>query len=482
MRLPPTSIQAASLLILSSVAACSSDNPAPATDAATSTDIAPVDSSVPMDGSTPADAATADASDAARARDVFHVTDVQFGDVPTGSIGVSSLVGDFITAARASNWSTQNRSRGIMMHGCNGVTNAADCLADVPEAGTVDGDIGADHSAIDGAHLRVLFTSTAGSAYWTRSSADGRFIGRGTKIHDLVRDIEINAAGAMYDPAFFPDNNGFMYQPGGRMCPQSALTTGMPTSVAITGTGSPCAGSSVGLYEHLAAALGGGDYWATSAGTAAWDDGGHAATLTETARNEAWNSTAQVTLSLMANTGSGFSFVASRSVSTPFQGDAVISPSGRVMITRFVDDAGVYQGYVLHRLDATHTGAAVMVTTTEMARYAQQGAKPSFSYDERYVAYHHYIGGGATADADAHDLGFTDSSDPGFADYTTRGASNIYLLDLLTGISTRVTTMAPGQYALYPHFRSDGWMYFLVRTLGTRTESVIASDALLVNQ
>ena len=25
--------------------------------------------------------------------------------------------------------------------------------------------------------------------------------------------------------------------------------------------------------------------------------------------------------------------------------------------------------------------------------------------------------------------------------------------------------MNPGQYALYPHFRSDGWLYFLVRDI-----------------
>jgi hypothetical protein len=39
--------------------------------------------------------------------------------------------------------------------------------------------------------------------------------------------------------------------------------------------------------------------------------------------------------------------------------------------------------------------------------------------------------------------------------------------------------MEPGQYALYPHFRADGWMYFVVRTNGMRPEHVVASDALL---
>jgi hypothetical protein len=39
--------------------------------------------------------------------------------------------------------------------------------------------------------------------------------------------------------------------------------------------------------------------------------------------------------------------------------------------------------------------------------------------------------------------------------------------------------MGAGQYALYPHFRSDGWIYFLVRDHDTTKEYVLASDAAL---
>lgn len=39
--------------------------------------------------------------------------------------------------------------------------------------------------------------------------------------------------------------------------------------------------------------------------------------------------------------------------------------------------------------------------------------------------------------------------------------------------------MQPGQYALFPHFRSDGWIYFIVRTQNTSTEHIVASDAAL---
>ena len=57
--------------------------------------------------------------------------------------------------------------------------------------------------------------------------------------------------------------------------------------------------------------------------------------------------------------------------------------------------------------------------------------------------------------------------------------ANLYLIDLLTGARVRITHMAPGQYALYPHFRSDGWIYFLVMDNESGREYVGASDAAL---
>ena len=77
-------------------------------------------------------------------------------------------------------------------------------------------------------------------------------------------------------------------------------------------------------------------------------------------------------------------------------------------------------------------------------------------------------------------LGFTGPDDPGFAPYKASGAANVFLVDMKTGARTRITNMKPGQYALYPHFRADGWIYFIVRTLGTPHEYIVASDAALV--
>jgi hypothetical protein len=102
------------------------------------------------------------------------------------------------------------------------------------------------------------------------------------------------------------------------------------------------------------------------------------------------------------------------------------------------------------------------------------GGKPGFSFDERWAVIHRYV-----EDSDAEELGFTGPGDPGFAPYASSGAANIYLLDLKTGLLRRITHMQPGQYALFPHVRSDGWIYFMVRNMNS-TEYIVASDAALV--
>jgi hypothetical protein len=114
------------------------------------------------------------------------------------------------------------------------------------------------------------------------------------------------------------------------------------------------------------------------------------------------------------------------------------------------------------------------VAAPEIARYCVSGGKPGFSYDERWIVYHHYV----TA-ADAVELGFTGPNDPNFTPYLSKGAANVYLMDLQTGVPTRITNMAPGQYALFPHFRSDGWIYATIRDRNTDHEYMVASDAAL---
>jgi hypothetical protein len=111
-----------------------------------------------------------------------------------------------------------------------------------------------------------------------------------------------------------------------------------------------------------------------------------------------------------------------------------------------------------------------------IATYCVNGGKPDISYDERWMVLHTYV---SNTDVDAQELGFIDQNDPGFAPYIAEGAANLFLVDLRTSLSRRITDVSPGEYALFPHFRSDGWIYFVVRNR-TNTEWVAASNAALI--
>ena len=123
---------------------------------------------------------------------------------------------------------------------------------------------------------------------------------------------------------------------------------------------------------------------------------------------------------------------------------------------------------------ADANGNVKLFGTGEVIVGAIVGGKPGFSYDERWIVYHHYV----EAD-DWQSLGYASATDPAFVALRNGGAANLFLLDLTTGVEKRITTMGPGQYALFPHFRSDGWIYAIVRDNARGVEDMIASDAAL---
>jgi hypothetical protein len=380
-----------------------------------------------------------------------------------------------LDASELESWSTRNVSAGLLMHGCAGATSPEECLSTYPRVDTIDGDASWE---TEGTTMRVLYSLDYDSSYWTRSSADGRFVAHGgghgpggASVIDLERRVVINVD-ALYDPGFWPDNSGFVFQGtsmGFSMCETNVLLAGMPTRIRFSEAG--CRGSTEGveLYEHVGASLDGDDYFVvTNEGTWSVDPGnnGEDPGITAGASNE-------VTFQRMTNTGSGFMNGGTLRVRTPFETNAVISPTGRLLVGQ-IANSGNNIGYVLRRVDFARPspGAApTAITLPEIGRYCVRGAKPAFSLDDRWLITHHRADG-----ADAIDLGFSGPDDPGFAPY--RGVSNVYLVDLRTGQTRRITNMQPNEAALFPHFRSDGWIYILVRT--PTGEHVIASDAALV--
>ncbi len=385
---------------------------------------------------------------------------------------VDASVAGIVAQGTLTGWSARNTEAGILMHGCAGATRPEDCLATYPRVTTTT--YGAEWET-PGTHQRVLFDTSYATSYWTRSSADGRFVahgggvGGGASIVDLQRQVAIHVSAA-YDPGFFPDNSGFMFQGtpfGAGLCNQSVLVTGSPVSINFSEAG--CTHPSrIGLYQHVGASLDGGDYFVVNS---LWSgDPGGSLTDPQVFVDPA----SEVTLFRLTNTGTGFVSGGQSSAITPYEGNAVISPTMRLLVGSLADVSGNPIGYALHRIVLTRnaTGVVTQVDLPEVARYCFPGGKPAFSLDDRWLVTHH-----RATDADAVDLGFTGPSDPGFAAF--RGVSNVYLIDLVTGAETRITNIQPGQQALFPHFRSDGWIYFLARTGGT-PEHIVASDAALV--
>ena len=126
---------------------------------------------------------------------------------------ITPAVSAHATALATTGWSSVNRTNNMLMYGCGSATDPRQCLTSLPTAQSKPYGAGWANSGT----LRVLRELSFNTYYWMRSSADGRFIangatgGDGAVISDLQsnKDIGVRAA---YDPGFFPDNRGWMFQ------------------------------------------------------------------------------------------------------------------------------------------------------------------------------------------------------------------------------------------------------------------------------
>jgi hypothetical protein len=394
---------------------------------------------------------------------------------PPCTSDIQSDVAAHVTAMETAGWRALNGDDGLLMFGCAGASDPLACLTAYPSSSERTWAQGWTQAA-PLSTIRILRTNNYPSSFWTRSSADGRFVshggsstGAGSTVIDLLQNREI-PANAWYDPGFFPDNSGFIIQGnGGVFCEQSLLTSS-PQQITF---GEPqCSPApTVGLYQHLGAVRG-GDYW-TVHGQFAADDGGHGLTSSDPWAD--FDPGSQNYLVPLVHTGGAFVPKATIAITTPYEGDTVISPSSRLLISRIGTTQGRQNGFSMRKLIATPSGTTYTVQTPVVATYCTRGGKPAFSYDERWLIYHHVV----EAD-DWQSLGYASATDPAFVTLRASGAANLFLLDLLTGAERRITTMAPGQYAMFPHFRSDGWIYAIVRDTNRGREDIIASNAALV--
>ncbi|MBK7863739.1 MAG: hypothetical protein IPJ65_35065 [Archangiaceae bacterium] len=382
------------------------------------------------------------------------------GGAPTFDAGCNVIgpqVAENYAFASDAGWGVLNRQNGMSMLGCAGAANTRACLSAYPSS-TANAYSSGWAAIAPGTTLRILGEYAYVSSYWTRSSPDGRFIAHGggvtsgATVHDLVGPRTV-AAAANYQPNFFPDNSGFSFQTAGghRICRQSLLTSN-PT--AITFSEPECSTvSTVGLHSQLAAETSGGGYWAAH-GAFNGDNG-----MNEPSRN--FSPTSALNFTPLVFNGSTFVAGPTLIRVTPDQGDVAFSPSARIAALRKEDG-----GYALRQFTAD--GGIPVI-----AHYCSKGALPSFSFDERFITYHHWV-----ESSDFAELGFASAADAAFVALVGT-SSNIYVIDLLTGYRRPITRMSAGQHAVFPHFRSDGWVYFVVKDVNRNVENIVASDAVL---
>jgi hypothetical protein len=355
-------------------------------------------------------------------------------------------------------WGARLADLATPMFGCGASANPLDCLATQADVTAAYGEPAAAQK------VRQLYALPFESHYWVRSSADGRHVGfglfNGARVVNLAQPAKPIKVGASYDPYFFPGNDGFSFAgvaPSGdmRACRQSLLAdVAGAANPTISMHEAKCSKVSGSVYQSVGASLDGVRYFVTI-GSHENDDGGHEITAPLPTQ---FGQSASTRFIPMENNGQSYQVGSSIIVGMPGEGDAILSPSNLLVSTRFRRPNG-QSAYRVRLVKAEGAGAGLTLDTPVVAQVCVPGSKASFSFDERFLVTHQYV----------------DHADPDQASLP-EGSSNVVVVDLTTGKKTRITKMGANQFALFPHFRADGWLYYLVRDMAAGKEFLVASD------
>lgn len=372
---------------------------------------------------------------------------------------ITPALKEYLGQAKGDGWNARHIEASTTMFGCGEATDPLECLTEFPDVSEAWGAEGVPQT------LRSIRSFNRRSNWQVRGSADGRYIGFGynnsARIYDLTRgatDAGISVR-ANYDPVFFPSNDGFSYSgnAGIRVCKWNVLENAT-TQITLNETG--CSFIQNNVYQTIGSAIDGSVYW-MSTGTHVNDDGAWASN--PPTGLPAFDGAAKTYLVPMVSDGVKYNPGERVTLDLPFEGDQQLSPSSRLLVTRFGNKVGK-SGFRFRKLSwgPAVSGSGLSVNTEDLGQICVRGTKPASSFDERFVLTHQYVD-----PADTPDL--------------PRGSANLILMDLLTGEATRITTMRAGQFAFSAHFRADGWIYFVVRDRNSSTtpETWVASDAAL---
>jgi hypothetical protein len=330
--------------------------------------------------------------------------------------------------------------------------------------------------------MRTITEFTGSRQYWIRSSPDGRFVGFGGKPSGMIdlqsllsaaprqRIISINA---LYDPGFFPDDSGFIFQGQTTgMCNMDILRRSSTTSITFNEDACTQLSSKVPLYQSVGAGLNGEDHLALV--SSYQRDSGLDGTLDEFLPTEDLKAAANNTVSLYGLAYDGQKWVrkTGQTFAVPYEIDWVLSHSNQLGMSRLQAERGGIvrtKGFNLYKFQKNSQG---QYAKTQIANLCGEGLKGDFSYDERFYITYSYV----RADQWKY-FGYTSANDPAFQAKLRTGAADLFLYDLFTKKMVPLTNMGSDQYALFPHFRADGWVYFEVYDRNTGRRTVVATDA-----
>jgi len=404
---------------------------------------------------------------------------------PTTCTDDFTALKEHVRAVKSVNWAAVNKGQRMPMFACTS-ENSLECFNQQKDGKDIFPNADATEYGKGWSPgedtIRVLRALEYKTHFWMRSSADGRFVangggpridGTGAVIADLqaaldpagpkTRDIGVNAS---YDPDFFPAGQGFMFQGGGKYCSMSLLKDLSKTKISLDEP--QCSKlDGVGLYQtvgQVSADNSISDIFVVN-GKFASDNPGLTASdkdLILTAGPEA-ALTVRVGVARGNDADDGYQIKQTAELRYPFKGDIMMSRTGQLTGSRVAGEQGML-GYAVDKLTFVPGGEGYRFSNKQIGRICMKGNKANFSFDERFLATHHYL--------TREDF----ESDSAWAAYKDKGAADIYVADFVTGKKQRITRMKPGQFAIFPHYRSDGWLYFLVRDANTKKEYAVASD------
>lgn len=403
-------------------------------------------------------------------------------NMPTSSVNMQACPTDRISQSLANHittngttpftgwWSGKNRENKLRMFGCpsSGVYNpASDCFVHETGIKEIANLPAPANGASDPFRIVKLRNTPKNTYYWMRISPDGRFVANAADsaippheydyrgfIDDLAAEGRKVVIKAYYDPGFTPDNEWFMYQGANGKDKQAAFCrmNTLLTQTKIAPVGPLCVldllaeESKIGLYQSIGADPEGGSYVLAQGG---WqnDNGGSPSFTRNPAVKEGKNR-----LKIFVFDGERANPV--QPLEFENESDWVVAPSTKLILGRYGEGSSQQSGYRIRMLKIKNSqdpnssptidqqiGAEICEREPDTNLPKFRGGKALLSLDDRFIAIHKF----------------------GDSQVVSESKSDIMLYDLLTGQSLQVTNMPTGVYALYPSWRSDGWIYFLVR-------------------